>query len=743
MKSVQNLDKYLIITFTGTFLITLFLLGELIIQPNSYFFSAEGDGLQAYYQSEYHLLYDSTYWHQDGMFYPHGESIFFTGGQPIITNPIKLFQPIVDLSDYIVGITNLLMLSSIWLCAIFIYLVFREFDLGNIYGALLAIGLTFLTQQWDRMGGHYPLAYLYAIPGMLYFLIKQYRTGMRKWSIVLTLYVTFLSFCHIYYLLFFSVMSVAFWIVFSLRKRIFSLGKSIVILLVPIVVPYLVLSLLIAFSSSAVDRTSIPWGFLVYKSGWSGYLFPYGMWYENVVSTFKPSPGLEWEGLSYLGAGSIILIPVTILLLFQNRKELPNSFSIFERRALVAIVIAIIVSVALSFAFPFNLGLEDLLSSLGKFQQFRGIGRFALVAFYLINILLFCLLWKFTKHKRLAKVWFLLLIGLMFSEGYNRTWALRSRLANSRENVLKDIPSNVSAQIVRSDYQAILPLPFFLIGSENIGMECNSDMKREVYDLSIKSGLPMFSASMSRSSISNSFKNIALAQEFLETPSLISELMDSRPILLMVDTNHIEPYHRKLIEQATLLLSDKQYRYFKLPLNGFEKAYESNKNEVNKIPTENFFISDNDKVYTDNTSHFYFDSKAVSHTFTPHWWNYQEIEIPKKFKGDTIICSFWIEGFSQDLVPRSVLAVTQKQNETVTNYYSEYIGKLFVAMKDNKALVEVSLPISSESNKIFFSIENKLINGKEITIDNFLMRSKHYNCFIFHDEKRYWNNRTY
>ena len=176
------------VVFERGFLLTLSLsifflvwgYGKLLEYPNSKYFGANGDGLQAYYGAVYHVKHDPTYWRSQGMNYPYGEQVFFTGGQPLVANVIKLVSHVIDISDYTVAILNLIMLFSIVLSALCIYLIFKQLKLPWIYSAMVAVAIAFLSPQTERLGGHYSLTYQFAIPLFILALMKFYENPSTK-----------------------------------------------------------------------------------------------------------------------------------------------------------------------------------------------------------------------------------------------------------------------------------------------------------------------------------------------------------------------------------------------------------------------------------------------------------------------------------------------------------------------------------------------------------------------------------
>ena len=170
-----------------------------ILHANQVSFARGGDGYKSTYCSIYHIRHDTSYWHTMAMNYPFGESVFFTGNQVVLTNTLKLLKDSGwDLSDRFLGISNLLILISFVIASLFIYLIFRELNVGWIYAAVASLIITLLSNQWERLGGHYNLAYAYVIPVILYLLLRFYRNPGYGLSFIFGLLVLLFSAKHLY-----------------------------------------------------------------------------------------------------------------------------------------------------------------------------------------------------------------------------------------------------------------------------------------------------------------------------------------------------------------------------------------------------------------------------------------------------------------------------------------------------------------------------------------------------------------
>jgi len=125
---------------------------KIILNANHVSFADSGDGLKSTFGTVYHLRYDSSYWHTSAMNYPFGESLFFTGNQVVLTNTLKLLKDAGwDLSEYALGISNILIILSYIIASLFIYLIFRELNVDWWMAMVATVLIILLSNQWERL----------------------------------------------------------------------------------------------------------------------------------------------------------------------------------------------------------------------------------------------------------------------------------------------------------------------------------------------------------------------------------------------------------------------------------------------------------------------------------------------------------------------------------------------------------------------------------------------------------------
>jgi hypothetical protein len=413
-----------------------------------------------------------------------------------------------------------------------------------------------------------------------------------------------------------------------------------------------------------------------------------------------------------------------------------------RKQLMMALAVAGVICVAASMAFPFNWGFERLLYQLGAVQQFRGIGRFAMVAYYPLLILLIVLVNATFKEKKVYPYVTGLVLCLMVIDGYARLSQVARCIENPRGSLFSSISRGMEG-IEANRYQAIHPLPYVHVGSENIGAVGSDEAMRMLYQTSLQTGLPTTAAVMSRTSVSQAFLSCALSWEMMEMPALVEQFPDSRPLLVLADTANLRDADQRVLRFATPLFHLNGIGYYDLPVSAFDSVLHFNAGSAQQL-AQSCTNSLSEELWGDSLSRgsAYLDS-SIQVTFSHGWKRLLEMPVDSQLRGREVEISFWVENFRRDLVPRSVLEVTQLAGEKPVDYQTEFLGKRLVGMRNGRALLAYRLRMKPDADSIRLAIENKLIQGTNLEINSILVRPEQANCRILRHGKESLNNRIY
>ncbi len=740
-------------TFYGSFAtialstVVLFLLfGELLTSPNSVYFAGSGDGLQSYYGTLFHVLHDSTYARSYGMNHPYGEMVLYTGNQPLIANTIKFIsENVIDISDYTIGILNAMMLFSIVVASLFIYLIFRYLKLPAFVSIILSVAISFLSPQIGRLGGHFSLSYVFFIPLMIYLFIQFFER--RSWWISFFIFLTALvaAFTHAYFLGFFGLLFLFFWSAVIIGgDKDFRKVNVLLHMLLQFVIPVVILIVYSSLNDPVSDRTSRPWGILYLRAYPESVFLPYGKPYGKFLENILTFNHIDWEGWAYTGLVASVGFLVIIIQMIRKTasREFRFILNITDNRLLNIFFWASFAGLLYSFGLPFILGLESLIDYIGPLKQLRGIARFSWLFFYVMNFVTFYLLWDWLKERRLRVLyWIFLLLPLAFIS-YDAWLNARSMeyYMNNRIPMLDDreneLPENQwIKEIDPADYQAIIPIPYFHVGSENIWIESRCEMMKHVFIASLKTGLPTNGVMLSRTSISQSFHNIELVMEPYREPFILEDLPNRKPFLVLASKcDEMSRSEKQLLEKADYITENDLFAISSIQFSTLkEMAYEQRALVMDDLknrelfPQEEFLVSDSSGGWFYNgfeylTGESYYGKSGYSGTIKEYNTIYYG-NLPGAIEDSLFVISFWLGDARKDLVPRSTIefALTDSTGRFIHAEYRN-LGNLYIALDDDWALLEYSMINTDPGNQLKVTIWNQQLKKETLHIDELLIR---------------------
>lgn len=742
--------------------------GNIFNKLNKVCFADGGDGMQSFVNMEYHILYDTNYLRCNSMNYPYGEHVFFTNNQPLISNTIKFInENVVEISGYTLGILNFIMLFCLVITPVIIYLILTDFGVGQLLASPAAIGITYLTPQLERFTGHFNLAYVCAIPLMILLLIRFFRRPSALLSAIISITVMAGALTHFYLYGFYAIIIVFFYAAYAFnKKRIFKNNRAWVIhLFVQLLIPFIILQVFYFFDH-VTDRTVYPWGFFYYRAYPQSIFLPLNKPYGRFLHNILNFSYIDWEGYAYAGllavAGTIAFGVIFLKRLIKKRYRL--IWQVTPEFQLNILFWASLVALLYSFGLPFILGLQSLVDLIGPIRQMRGIARFSWIFFYVMNIITIYWLWDWWKNrgkKAYATVIIIVSLTILFYDAYYNVRG-RGKLLENHFPALTDrnlvLPENQWINNINtSGYQAMIPLPYFHIGSENTWIDGNCDIMPKSFTALARSGLPSMGVSLSRTSINQTFNNVALMLEPSEKSVNMEPFPSEKPFLLLAARcNALNAHEKQLINHAAWIDSSGTFDIYELPFNAFHNILDSISEATEKEYQHLTLFEHNGLQSTDSTQTFRyvnFDSMNVENTFrTRGCYVGKAKDINNIFAGnipyaDTslqYIISFWMNNVRKDLYPRTsaVLAETGPGGETIRKE-SFQVFRHFVTIEENKALIEYKFRISDPANQISLSLQNKTLHNNTLQIDDLLIRPEKTSLYYMTKESIWKNNRFY
>lgn len=485
-----------------SFVLTVMLLGlfygDELSRPNDYFMRDAGDGLKNYYTLAYHQKYDSSFSHFGGMAYPYGEHIVFTDGQPTLALIIWL---VPALKDYTVGILNLLLLLGVGFCAWILCKFFIRMGLTRGSSLFAASAIALLSPQILRFSAHYALAYCFVVPWIIYTALIYVQKPSIKRSIWVFIAVLVISGLHLYYFLMAAAFIGVYYLIEALRRKNMPLWKYALAYLFQVILPFGLFMLWMKTTDTISDRPSIPYGMREYMALWEGVFLPYHAFSDSILFRNLGVRPVNDEALSYAGLPAALYF---VYFLVSRIKLLFNSSASHKFLRAHGIVLAGFVVFLLAATLPFAMDTAWGAKYGGPLLQFRSLGRLSWVFYYCLNIFLFLQLAGRRKRYGMVlsslAILVLFLEGLYFNSNYSQTLGVKRSVQTGQE-VLSSYPDHV-----------LFPLPYFHVGSENIGtLHSESYLAEQTMALSLASGMPTFGSMMSRTSLGQTLHHFELA----------------------------------------------------------------------------------------------------------------------------------------------------------------------------------------------------------------------------------------
>lgn len=724
------------------------------------------DGLKAYTNIAYHAKHDSSYTYFEGMNYPYGEHVAAAVTQPLISSTVKFISAhIVDISRYTPVILNFSLLLGLLLGAFFLYLCFRQLEVSIWWAVLVSIGMAFLSPQLNRFVSHYGLAHIEVFPVLFYLLMRlerEQRIGLSLWIAVA---VSVFSLIHFYYFAILAMtVSLYFFVGFLRKPSVQRLLRYALHFSLQIVLPLLFFYWWMYAGDTIDDRSEMPWGFFYFHSIWENVVtsdaLPYFQWIDEAIISIQE--GAE-EGEAYLGlvaaAGFVVLLGRWIGAGFRKPfVQVGGSLQPFLNKMMLAGFILLL----LSFGYPFTIpGLEWMLEYTGPFKQFRSVGRFNWPFYYMLNLVVFAELWHWAK----GRSWRMgLAVAALLLLGYESfTYATHKDLRLDEIKWFKPGHRFTDIEgIAYDDFQAVVSAPHFNIGSDQFWYLNPGNTMPHTLILGVQAGLPTTSAALTRTSRSQTLKQIQLISEPYRVPAAFSDYPNDKPLLLLVSKRQFERERERyehLLENVSLLYENEDYALYRMPLHSFQERIDSRVRSLeHRLRTDSLQLYElGEFLSQDSTYNFFYQSldSLASEQVYQGSGAYQgdageknvifDQRIPRQYGEGWYTFSVWMY-VDQDRIVRGTASIEEyePQSGEVLKSQAYQLHQHFEVFDTNGwALLELPYIPASSHSRIRWSIQHEKLKGVPLFLDEILIRHQIAQLLRPGDDFLFKNNRWY
>lgn len=746
-------------------LVLVVFFGEVIRNPDAVYFANSGDGFKAYFTALYHVQHDTSCNVSSAMNYPFGELYAFTDGQPLVVNTIRFISRYAPgITSHTVGIINLLMLFSVVLGALFIYLILAESGAGGVLPAVAAAGIAVLSPQVARMGGHFSLAWGCWIPMMAWLLILFEKKRKLLLSLLIGAVLLLSGMMHFYFIGLLGFLTGGYWLYRILNFRKDRLRfRDLLHPFFQFLLPVLLLQLFMFFSDNVSDRPAYPFGYQSSVAHPVAIFLPSSPPWNFVPQIFTVFNHISWESYAYIG--SVAMAGFWAGLFLCLRKIFRNDFSCLLPESKPVGILFWISAGALLFAFgiPFVFGLKIIPEMFPVLRQLRVLARFAWLFYYFINIVVFLFIFKkaFVKpSNRLWKAIALFSVALLLTEGVFNIRGVAGMVKN-RNPLLEDRENLTEANRWVKDldaaaFQAVIPLPYFHVGSENIWINGGHGVKETAMMVSLKTGLPLTGVELSRTSRAQTYVNYALFTEPQEELRIPDYLKSDKPFLVLL-MNGYEPTEPEkwLLNGADSVLETEKFTLYRLPVDQIRGHFENWGRHIREkfagsrlFPHGDFLISDSTAFYRYESFDRFPSPEVVrgagAFAFPAGEWKIVFQDTLREIsRGEKMWVSFWVNSYRKDAYMRANLEVVQKNMEGDSTILRTEFFSHIKAFRGDWALIEFELETIGGTISLVVSVRNKILPESSYVIDELLVRERGLDVWQQKDHALFCNGRFF
>jgi hypothetical protein len=314
------------------------------------------------------------------------------------------------------------------------------------------------------------------------------------------------------------------------------------------------------------------------RSEVSRWILKHVFWFED----------LELEAKENIGVVATFFTLFVLLVRFRffGKKWSEAAYHRVNKNYLNGMFFSAAILLFLALGFPFKIpGLEWMVEYIGPLRQFRGLGRFVWAYYYVINIIAFYAIWNYStrfkgfKNKYLGFKWVIALapLAILLFESYDfqRIKPIKLIPNYAKRSIAANGPDHWLNKVDFSKFQAIMPLPYYHIGSENMLLEINYWLYKKVYYTALHTGVPDIGVFLSRTPLGETSKSIQLALTPFEPSAILDDFPDNRPIALLIEPKELETIkgqYAHLLEHAVLVYDSPELRIMSVNLESI-RAY--------------------------------------------------------------------------------------------------------------------------------------------------------------------------
>ncbi|MEZ5195304.1 MAG: hypothetical protein R2764_02540 [Bacteroidales bacterium] len=496
-----------------------------------------------------------------------------------------------------------------------------------------------------------------------------------------------------------------------------------------------------------LDRTPNPSGFFLHNAEPDDILLP----------THRPLRPLldklfvidqEWEAWSYIGLPAVILVLLILINSFKNlvkSKKFVFSTKYLPQSNLKITLWASLVLLIFAFGFPFK-SFPALLDWFPDVKNFRATGRFAWFFYFAITIACIVVVDNISKilkenNRNITAIILIIAVPLIFIiEGWSYHKEV-SYYVSQNPNLLSDeLPEGGYKELIdkinTKDYQAILPLPYYYIGSENFTRPVNNNSVQNSMVLSCHTSLPICGSYLTRTGISESKKIVQIVSPDYYDKPIKYDLNSDKPFLVLQSNAALTLYEENLLRKASFVYGNETAKLYSILPDVLFSSSAGEEIENFKIKKEQLF-SRKGFLVEDTTAFLYFkgfENEQSEFVFAGKGalsGNKNETTLIAEFPagtfkaGKTYMASAWMFNGQLDALNFWLRFIVEEYDEVNNSWEITYtITEQSETINGNWSLVELAFKVNDPTHYTCLKLTGKEIDKVKFYMDDLLVKEK-------------------
>ncbi len=339
---------------------------------------------------------------------------------------------------------------------------------------------------------------------------------------------------------------------------------------------------------------------------------------------------------------------------------------------------------------------------------------------------------------------------MLLIDGYYQFKDLPNKINNTAEN-FEDVTHQKAqnkwiSELDLTKYQALIPFPYFHIGSENLSANSTEEFKNYVLAVSVTTGIPTTGIALSRTSLSQTLKSLALHSEPYKELEILKDIKSKKPFLILADTSAIKAKERFWIEHAKYLSTNGNINIYELDFETLRNGYLIKEKEtildLEKLPTNIHYTSIDSTHFIVNEFNNRENKRLEALIKLPVEIMKEEVLIVNKETKIEVL--FWMNGMTKDLFPRSRVEIWHHKPDGEV-YWIDYCGisDKFQTFEGEKGLLQIESYQKPNEKLSIYLFNTDLKDEQIIEIDDLLIKQKGTIIYKKSEHGYAINNRVY